>query len=668
MTSPKGLTILVVDDTEATRYSVCRTLKHEGFRCLEAGTGLQGLDVLSKNEIDLVVLDIHLPDILGFEVCRRIKANPQTAMIPVLQISASYVTSKDKIHGLEGGADSYLTHPVEPPVLTATVKALLRFRTVNQKLKENKDRLELALEIANLGSWEFDFATGEITLSKRASDLLGLDSDQSVRFENIYQEIADQDKVRFLRRALEAKNRRSSDWEIEFQLHNQKHVHKWLKARGRIMDETTTEGFPHLRLAGTLLDMTEQKTSQREIEKARDLAEELRMAAETASEAKSQFLANMSHEIRTPLGAVLGYSELLMDETTEAVEQKQFLMALQRNALLLSKLIEEVLDLSKVEADKMALEIVPVGLQEIIDDVLGVLDLKAQDKGIALVLKVKTQLPRNIQTDPTKLKQILINLVGNSLKFSERGQVIVEVAALEKKANQNLKIEMNVIDQGIGISPEQAENLFQPFAQADNSMSRRFGGTGLGLMLSRKLAELLGGSLVLTESKLGSGSRFTLTFDAGPANTVVLPAENKNSNRLATQARNLENLKVLLVEDSKDNQVMLNRILSSVGIQVAHAENGQEGIEKAISEDYDLVLMDIQMPVLDGYRATQELRKLGFQKPIIALTAHALKGEKENCYKMGFSEYMTKPVNRDLLYQTLSRFSPRNQNHSPSLS
>lgn len=652
MTTARQLTILVCDDTEATRYFVARTLKSEGYRILEAANGTEALKIAFENELDLAILDIHLPDMLGFEVCRQIKANPKTHHIPVLQISASFVTSKDRIHGLEGGADSYLTHPVEPPVLVATVKSLLRFRVLNENLKANEEKLNLALEIAKLGTWDYFIEPESMVLSQRAREILGLSDHEEVSLRQVFSRIPASDRFHFLRQMSTVRSGiQEKDWEIEFQYlykasSDQSQV-KWLRLRGR-------SDYAHF--TGILFDITEAKLARAEIERSRDVAKELQKTAEAANQAKTQFLANMSHEIRTPLGAVLGYADLLTDADVSSKEKSTFLAALQRNAHLLSNLIEEVLDLSKVEADKMAVEKLSVSIKDILDDVVGALQLKAQKKGLLLAIDVKNKLPESVDTDPTKLKQILINVIGNAIKFSERGQVLISVETKSQLiVGQPVELEFNITDHGIGISEENQKNLFQPFVQADSSMSRRFGGTGLGLMLSRKLAQLLGGNLVLAESKPGVGSRFTLNIQGGNYKPQPVTKVWAGQNQQGVQP--LQNLKILVVEDSSDNQFMINRFLQAVGASVETADNGRQGIEKAMRNNFDLVLMDIQMPLMNGYEATQQLRALGFQKPIIALTAHALKGERENCFKMGFNEYMTKPLNKDQLYKVLSELA-----------
>lgn len=390
---------------------------------------------------------------------------------------------------------------------------------------------------------------------------------------------------------------------------------------------------------------------------------EAKESAEAASKAKSAFLANMSHEIRTPLGAVLGFSELMMNQQLSPVERSNYMAAVKRNGELLSNIISDILDISKVEADKMEVERQDIPLVDVLADITTMLSLQAQEKGLALTVTSDGQVPHHISTDPLRLRQILINIVGNAIKFTQRGSVEVKIRLLAY-ANDTHLIAFAVKDTGAGISPEQAGKLFQAFTQADVSTKRKHGGTGLGLILSKRLANLLGGDVVLTHSEIDKGSTFTITVDPGPVAHQFVSGLLNSSAELhdgsvqrghAEDELQLQGLKVLLVEDAPDNQVLIGRFLKMAGAQVEIANNGKEAIAKIGADQFDLLLMDLQMPVMDGYEATEMLRKCGYEKPIIALTAHALKEERLRCLASGFNDHIGKPVNRSVLLESIAR-------------
>ncbi len=372
-----------------------------------------------------------------------------------------------------------------------------------------------------------------------------------------------------------------------------------------------------------------------------------------ANRAKSEFLANMSHEIRTPLGAILGFSELLAEPGLGDLDRKNYLDTIQRNGQLLTAIINDILDLAKVEAGRLQIELCEVSIIEILSEVVSALEPKAKLKNVKLLLELSPELPELIFTDPLRLKQILLNIVGNALKFTEKGKVSIAVSMEGVKGDAKTKNEIlfAITDTGIGIKPEQASLLFQSFSQADSSITRKFGGTGLGLVLSQRLARALGGNLRLVESKFGAGSTFEISISTEVA-TNQKKVTGKNEEQLLDPIR-LDKVHILVVEDSKDNQFLLTRILASTGAKVSVADNGEVGIQLALDQQPDVILMDVQMPVLSGIDATIRLRTMGFRKAIVALTAHALKGDREHCLDAGCSAYLTKPVHRSELISTI---------------
>ena len=417
--------------------------------------------------------------------------------------------------------------------------------------------------------------------------------------------------------------------------------------RHRVLNITFMPEFDaQKRVLGFLIvasDVSQYKAIEAELQKAKQLAE-------VANETKSAFLANMSHEIRTPLGAVIGFSELLVSDEMSEDEKKNAVAIIKRNGKLLSTIINDILDLSKVEAGKLEIESAPVSLRDILAEISTLLKLEADGKGIKFDVVYDGEIPKTVHTDPTRLRQVLFNIIGNAIKFTQRGSVIVTVKI------ENSKILFTVKDTGTGISQEQAARLFSPFTQADATMTRRFGGTGLGLVLSKKLANALGGDVVLARSELGAGSTFVVSIDPHIAKGETEKPAPKAEAAVPRLAE-LSKFNILIVDDSLDNLELFKHILTLTGARVDTANNGREGVEKAMRGDFNAILMDLQMPEMDGYEATKELRKQGFKRPIIALTAHAMKEERQRCLDNGFDNHLTKPIDRKSLLNVLSEYS-----------
>jgi signal transduction histidine kinase len=393
------------------------------------------------------------------------------------------------------------------------------------------------------------------------------------------------------------------------------------------------------------LQLQEVNRTQVELKEAKEIAE-------AASSSKSAFLANMSHEIRTPLGAILGFTELLRDRRLSPEQVDKYLGIILKNGQMLGQLIDDILDLAKVEAGRLGMERLQFSLRDLMTDLISLLNLRASEKGLSLKLELAPGLPEHIETDPLRLRQILMNIIGNAIKFTEAGEVCVRVS--HEPAGADCRIHFSVQDTGPGIAFEQRGHLFQPFSQADNSTTRKYGGTGLGLMLSRRLAEALGGDVWLDPKGPPKGALFRISILAREVSLDKTEAAEERE----LPENSLKGCKVLVVEDSLDNQELLEQFLAGNGASVDFASNGREGIAKALGEDFDLVLMDIQMPVLDGYSATKELRLKGFGKPIVALSAHAMKEDREKSLSVGCNDHLVKPIDPTRLLKTVARFKP----------
>ncbi len=406
------------------------------------------------------------------------------------------------------------------------------------------------------------------------------------------------------------------------------------------------------------------------LEGANEMLRRSREAAQVADRAKSRFLANMSHEIRTPLTSIIGFGEELLDEMRDSAENESFLPHVEimvKNGRHLLDVVNDVLDLSKIEAGGFTIEMARWSPLEICSDAVRSLQIQADRKGLQLELQCDGPLPATIETDSLCLRRILLNLLGNAIKFTQKGSVRLAVRLPDDRAEPLL--EFRVIDTGIGIEPDVLSRLFKPFVQGDASVARRFGGTGLGLTVSKYLAEKLNGTITV-ESEIGRGSTFRLQLPTGSlegvslvdasADTASGPGQAAQGTSPPTDLSHLH-CRVLLAEDSLDNQRLVSLILRKAGVDVELAENGQIACEKAMAavqagNPFDLILMDMEMPVLDGYSATRRLRENGYTYPIVALTAHAMESERRECLLAGCDDHATKPIHREGLLATISQY------------
>ena len=410
-----------------------------------------------------------------------------------------------------------------------------------------------------------------------------------------------------------------------------------------------------------------EKRISSELELALDQLEAAKQQAEAATRAKSEFLANMSHEIRTPMTAILGYTENLLDPELTIPERIMAIHTIHCNGEYLIEIINDILDLSKIEAEKIVIESVPCSPARIVADVTSLMRVRAEAKRLPLKVDYITAVPETVRTDPTRLRQILINVVGNAIKFTEAGSVELLVA-LNTDGGEPV-LQFDVIDTGVGMTPEQTAKLFQPFTQADSSTTREYGGTGLGLTISKRFSEMLGGDIQVVETAAGKGTRFRVIVATGPLDGVKLvkdpqtqptPHADPGTGAAAagTPPVDLHGCRVLLAEDGPDNQRLITHVLRKAGADVTVVENGQRAADAALTavqtgKPFDVVLMDMQMPVMDGYEATRLLRRNAYKGRIIALTAHAMDGDREKCLKAGCDDYARKPIDRKKLIATI---------------
>lgn len=517
-----------------------------------------------------------------------------------------------------------------------------------QSLKSERERLELALEASGAATWTWNARDDRFTCAGNLDTLFGLSEKTWVGTLNEYLEravILDRTSVR---EALIDAARGEKDLDVEFRIRRENGSICYLAQRGTVGSET-----PDI-LSGILWDVTEKNLAETLRRERRD--------SEAANKAKTMFLANASHEIRTPLAAINGFAEMALQSKDLPDSSRADIQMILRNGKYLGALVNDILDLSKIESGQIYIQKSAVSILEELADIEALLAPMAKAKGVPIKIVLQTAIPEKIESDTVRLREILINLLSNAVKFTNEGRVEV-VMSFEVQDGKGL-LRIRVQDTGIGISAWAQKHLFQPFNRGESEAVQKTQGSGLGLALSRNLAHLLGGELRLLKSRENEGSEFELTLATGDialTGRMISPQEaslvrQKTGSATLTPERRLQGRSILVVDDSADLHLLMKRLLEKQGAVVETRSNGLQAVERLRDCEYDLVLMDIKMPVMDGYTATTTLRKLGFSRPIVALTAHASHDDRQLCYQSGFDSYVSKPVDFPHLLDELERF------------
>jgi signal transduction histidine kinase/CheY-like chemotaxis protein len=517
------------------------------------------------------------------------------------------------------------------------------------ELRAQKQRLELASNAAEIGVWEWDIARERLRWDDRMLDLFGIArADFHERLED-WAERVHADDLPQARQHFAAAIERDALFDIEFRIRRPNDDIRYL--RGRAAVSRTPDGQPE-RVVGVNFDITAQKLAEEEMRQARDLAEQ-------ANEAKSQFIANMSHEIRTPMNGIIGMAELALDtELTDT--QRNYINIVHSSAEALLGILNEILDFSKIEAGRIELEQTAFSLTDLVSETLKALAIRAHNKGVTLTIDLSSDLPPLSLGDPGRLRQVLVNLCDNAIKFTPKaGEVSVSVRLLSAAGTPIDQVRIGVRDTGTGIPAAKLERVFKAFTQADASTTREYGGTGLGLTIAAGLVELMGGKMQVT-SQLGVGSEFFFTL---PFARPRQPPTQAPSQRAEISGRpNTPNLRVLLAEDNPINQKLVVALLTQWGHEVVVTENGQATLERCRAEPFDIIFMDMQMPVMGGIEATKKIRAWEQQHgrapiPIVAMTANALVSDREACLAAGMDDHLAKPIRRAMLRAVLERFA-----------
>ncbi|QDU65718.1 PAS domain-containing hybrid sensor histidine kinase/response regulator [Engelhardtia mirabilis] len=534
----------------------------------------------------------------------------------------------------------------QPRRLYGVLRDVTEERNAEIRLRESEERLNLVVQGSSDGYWDWILGTDTIYYSPRYLGILGYEMGEVEMSMEFFADALHPDDADATWAAFNAHLESQRPFDVEFRMQHKDGRYRWIWSRGEALRDEL--GVP-IRMAGVHSDITS-------LHEAREALEQARSAAEEASRSKSAFLANMSHEIRTPMTAILGFTELLKDQALDPRVRADHVQTIRRNGEHLLTILNDILDISKVEAGRLEVERIAMSPRAAIEDAYELMQARAEERGIDLQLEFAGGLPREFASDPVRIRQILNNLVGNAIKFTREGRVTLRA---EYSPTRRV-LTFEIADTGIGMDAGQLQRLFQPFTQADSTTTREFGGTGLGLAISKRLAEALGGQLEATSSPgVGSLFRLELSIPADHAIELVDQEPRKSvdspSAALPTPVEDsLAGYRILLAEDGADNRRLISHHLLRAGAEVETVENGRLAVEAVTGRDqgalgFDVILMDMQMPELDGYGAMRELRAAGIRIPIIALTAHAMSGDRERCFDAGCDEFLTKPINSSQL-------------------
>ncbi len=587
-------------------------------------------------------------EVLPMEAAEKIKLAIREAIDKNDTIHIEYSLPTDKGNRwYDARFSPMITKDNNPSLVVSVSRDITKIKQLTEELDSNRQRLDLALDASNTGLWDLKPAENELYLNDQWYKQLGYDpenfSDEADPLSRLLHP-EDRDRVNTsLDRNITQKIDR---YQAEFRLKAADDSWKWILSVGRVVGRDGNGRAQ--RVIGVHMDITERKLMEQELFRAKE-------EAENATQAKSDFLANMSHEIRTPMNAIMGMTHLAL-ETDLTPQQHDYLKKTHGSATSLLGLINDILDFSKIEAGKMDMESVGFHLDDVLENVSTLISMKAEEKGLGLVFQTPSSIPRFLSGDSLRLGQILINLANNAVKFTEKGEIAVETALIEE-TEAKVVLQFAVRDTGIGLTGEQIGKLFKSFSQADSSTTRKFGGTGLGLTISKRLVEMMNGKIGV-ESEPGKGSSFFFTAVFGHGDEEEISARSSRKGVDEESFRSIQGARILLVEDNEINQQVARELLENSGFVVDIAADGQQAVEAVEKESYDLVLMDIQMPVMDGYESTREIRKNPQLKdlPILAMSASAMTQDRENALDAGMNDHVAKPIDLNQLFAALLKW------------
>ncbi len=623
--------ILLVDDIEENLMTLEGNLRNLSIEFYSVQNGKEAIALVKQHDFALIILDVQMPEMNGYETAELIRQGKRNKHTPIIFLTAVYYDQVSVYKGYQTGAVDYITKPFNREILVSKVRVFLELDQTRHELAQAKR------EFQNIVQDQTDLIVRTdknnlITFANRAFLIAATKTFESIKGHHFIEWVTEKDHHQFVH-ASEVLLPSNAIVKIHHSLKISHSRQLWVSTVIRSLYNSDNEltGFQYV-----MRDISKEVVTREELIIAKQKAEE-------ATKSKSQFLANMSHEIRTPMNSILGMIDVLM-ETNLNEDQLEDVEVIKYSATKLLELLNDILDFSKIEANQISIENTWFDLSNELDKTIKLLSIKAKEKENKLVLKMLPDVPKKVKGNPLRLNQIIINLLNNAIKFTDNGSVQLMVEKVSSKDNK-VSLKFTVSDSGIGMPENVSQSLFSYYQQGNPSIAREYGGSGLGLAISKSLCELMGGTIEFkTEVDKGSTFWFTITFD---------------------EEKNLDTKKfhILVVEDNLLNQKVVGATLQKNNFTFDVANNGKIAVEKYIEKPYVLILMDIQMPVMDGYEATRQIREYENSMPgipkahIIALTANATKEDRERCESIGMNGYLTKPFKFADLENTLLKFS-----------
>lgn len=642
------LKILLIDDDKVDMVTIIRSISHSGIiaNVESAFSAKEGFEKIKSFNYDLIFLDYMMPDSDGISFLKKIRESGiETPIIFVTSQGDEKIASQ----AILSGASDYIPKTLlTPDGVSQSIRNAIKLHESLKLRKEtevalqiNSKRLAAAQKLAKIGSWEINLKNDQVYFSEEFLNIFESENKDTPNFDFFKSCFTSADDVTLFENNLNHVKANNTEVQFNHSILSKKGTLKFITEYIKCLNDRDHKPY---KILGTIQDISEQHRVAEELIKAKDIAEKSVVV-------KEQFLTNMSHEIRTPMNGIIGFARILEGTKLDA-EQKQSVEAIKSAAENLMMIINDILDISKIEAEKMIFEQVNFSLSKTVNSVMQLLAPNARDKKIKLLHDTNPQINNFLIGDPTRLSQILINLIGNALKFTEKGYVELIVSDDEQSESETI-VRFSVIDTGIGIPIDKIDSIFESFNQASNETTRKHGGTGLGLTITRKLIELQGGRInVKSEVSKGSEFSFSICYKKGLNQIAVSKIDQKEK----LNSDFLKDKKILLVEDNDLNQLLAIRVFEIWDKEIDIADNGKTAIEKIENNNYDIILMDIQMPEMDGNELTHYIRTKMTEKstiPIIALTAHATLEEEKRCLQNGMNDYLSKPYDFDILLEKL---------------
>ena len=623
--------VLVVDDNPATLYSTSRVLRSAAFEVSEAATGQEALDLAVKGT-DLLMLDVNLPDIHGFEVCQRLRKDPRTSRLPIIHVSATFVSDTDKAQGLDAGCDGYLTHPVEPPVLIATVNAFLRARKAEQELLGSEGKFKAVFENALSGILILDRNFNFVEVNPALCRMLARTREELIG-KPLFAFIAPKNRDKSEEIGIHLRQREAWSGSFPLRRSDGSEVHlEWY---------VSSHSDPSVVVVTDISERVELEEKRQELLASERAA---RAEAERANRLKDEFLGNVSHELRTPLNSILLWTKVVQQNLDDRQQLMRGLDAIERNTIVQTQLISDLLDVSRITSGKLRLELQPTDLAAVIKSSLEALSPAAAAKEIQVEMSLDPAISP-VSVDPSRLQQVVGNLISNAIKFTPmRGNIQVKLEHVDSQAV------ITVTDNGQGIKPELLPHLFERFRQGDAAGNRAHAGLGLGLAIVKHLTELHGGTVAAMSKGEGHGATFVVKFPAfaaaaSPAPDIAAPPAARALPSAGYEA--LQGVRVLVVDDDADSCAVMVRILEEAGADVARARSTNDALAKLEEFAPQVLVSDIGMPEHDGYDLIREIRLRGYTHqalPAIALTALSRPEDRRRTLLAGFQLHLAKPI------------------------